>query len=249
MDLRSSSSDPLLPDLLERRPPEQLDQLNETRRMEGRKGGLLGLYASYIDDEEAVEKRIQAEPPSEIIGHRILVNCLDLRYKTILFIKYKYENFIKQYMTSIFRLELEVEPIFASMAIYDAKEKKKVSENFYFDMNSDSIKHMLSSHVTNCDMSTLSRSAVFDITHPTPDLFLVIRLEKVLQGDITECAEPYIKDDKVYSVLIFNLYALFLSIITILLYRIGIKCDLELLLLANDLANTECHLHGQLYTS
>lgn len=79
LDLRSSSSDPLLPDLLERRPPEQLDQLNETRRMEGRKGGLLGLYASYIDDEEAVEKRVQAEQPCEIIGHRLLITCLDLK--------------------------------------------------------------------------------------------------------------------------------------------------------------------------
>jgi dedicator of cytokinesis protein 6/7/8 len=90
-----------------------------------------------------------------------------------------------------------VEPIFASMALYDAKEKKKVSENFYFDMNSENIKQMLSSHIAHCDMSTLSRSAVFDITHPTSDLFLVVRLEKVLQGDITECTEPYIKDDKV----------------------------------------------------
>jgi len=25
--------------------------------------------------------------------------------------------------------------MFASMALYDAKEKKKISENFYFDMN------------------------------------------------------------------------------------------------------------------
>jgi hypothetical protein len=26
---------------------------------------------------------------------------------------------------------------------------------------------------------------------------MVIKLEKVLQGDITECAEPYMKEDKV----------------------------------------------------
>lgn len=84
------------------------------------------------------------------------------------------------------------------MAIYDAKEKKKVSENFYFDLNTDNIKQMLNSHITHCDISTLSRSAVFDITHPTPDLFLVVKLEKVLQGDINECVEPYIKDDKVF---------------------------------------------------
>lgn len=83
------------------------------------------------------------------------------------------------------------------MALYDAKEKKKISENFYFDMNSETIKQMLSSHVGRWDISTLSRSAVFDILHPSSDIFLVIKLEKVLQGDISECVEPYVKDDKV----------------------------------------------------
>lgn len=55
---------------------------------------------------------------------------------------------------------------------------------------------MLTSHIPYSDSSTLSRSCIFDITYPSPDLFLVIKLEKVLQGDINECAEPYMKDDK-----------------------------------------------------
>lgn len=101
-----------------------------------------------------------------------------------------------------FRLELEVEPIFASVALYDAKERKKVSENFYFDMNSETIKKMLSAHVPFSDISTQSRSCIFNITYPTADLFMVIKLEKVLQGDITECAEPYMKEDKVTTFII-----------------------------------------------
>ena len=45
------------------------------------------------------------------------------------------------------------------------------------------------------DISTLSRSGIFSITYPSSDVFLVIKLEKVLQqGDISECAEPYMKD-------------------------------------------------------
>lgn len=92
-----------------------------------------------------------------------------------------------------------MEPIFASIALYDAKEKKKVSENFYFDMNPESLKRMIQQHVPYSDASTLSRSCVLNITHPSADLFIVIKLEKVLQGDITECAEPYIKEDKVYK--------------------------------------------------
>ncbi|XP_063891201.1 dedicator of cytokinesis protein 7 [Helicoverpa armigera] len=172
LDLRSSSSDPLLPDLFERKPPEQVDAVNEARRLENRQADLLGLYTPYLDEEEAVERRLPADMPSEIMGHRILVVCHQLK------------------------LELDVEPLFASMALYDAKEKKKISENFYFNLNSECTRQMLASHVPHADLSTLSRSAVFDILNPSPDIFLVVRVEKVLQGDVNECVEPYIKDDK-----------------------------------------------------
>lgn len=170
-DLRRSVNDPLIPNLLDNVPPDQIDQLNEMRRQEDRQGALFSLYPE-IEAEEAIERRLQAELPVEHIGHRILVKCLQLR------------------------LELEVEPIFASMAIYDAKERQKVSENFYFDMNSDSLKLMLSTHVRCADVSTQSRSAIFEISYPSNDLFLVIRLEKVLQGDINNSVEPYLKEDK-----------------------------------------------------
>lgn len=82
------------------------------------------------------------------------------------------------------------------MALYDAKEKKKVSENFYLDMNPEGLKRMLGNHVAYSDGSTLARSCIMSISKPSPDLFLVVRLEKVLQGDISECAEPYVRDDK-----------------------------------------------------
>lgn len=83
------------------------------------------------------------------------------------------------------------------MALYDAKERKKVSETFHFDLNPESLKRMLGGYVPYSDLSTLARSCIFDITYPSSDLFLVIKLEKVLQGDINECVEPYLKDDKV----------------------------------------------------
>ncbi|XP_071439283.1 dedicator of cytokinesis protein 7 [Hetaerina americana] len=170
-DLRNSISDALIPSLLERIPPETVDELNEARRTEERQDALFSLFPTQ-EEEEIIERRFPAEIPSEHIGHRILVKCLQLK------------------------LDLEVEPIFAIMALYDAKEKKKISENFYFDMNSEALKRMLGSHIPYCDISTLSRSCIFDITYPSTDLFLVIKLEKVLQGDISEYAEPYMKDDK-----------------------------------------------------
>ena len=63
-------------------------------------------------------------------------------------------------------------------------------------MNSEGLKRMLGSHIAYSDASTLARSCVMSISKPSPDLFLVVRLEKVLQGDISECAEPYLREDK-----------------------------------------------------
>lgn len=62
------------------------------------------------------------------------------------------------------------------MALYDVKERKKVSENFYFDMTSEQVKKMLDAHVPCHDASTLSRSCIFELTHPSSDLFLVVKV-------------------------------------------------------------------------
>ena len=78
--------------------------------------------------------------------------------------------------SDLFSLELEIEPIFATMALYDAKERRKISENFYFDMTPEPVKTMLGSHITYQDVSTLSRSCIFDITYPSPDVFLVVKV-------------------------------------------------------------------------
>uniref|UniRef100_A0A8D1VA83 Dedicator of cytokinesis 6 n=1 Tax=Sus scrofa TaxID=9823 RepID=A0A8D1VA83_PIG len=54
------------------------------------------------------------------------------------------------------------------------------------------MKGLLRAHGTHPAISTLARSAIFSVTYPSPDIFLVIKLEKVLQqGDISECCEPY----------------------------------------------------------
>uniref|UniRef100_A0AAQ4S6U5 Dedicator of cytokinesis 8 n=1 Tax=Gasterosteus aculeatus aculeatus TaxID=481459 RepID=A0AAQ4S6U5_GASAC len=90
------------------------------------------------------------------------------------------------------RFEIDIEPVFATMALYDLKEKKKISENFYFDLNSEHLKNILKPHTPHVDQSTLARSAIFSITYPSPDIYLVIKIEKVLQqGEIGDCADPY----------------------------------------------------------
>lgn len=99
------------------------------------------------------------------------------------------------------------------MALYDAKEKKKISESFHLDCNSSDLQHMLDDHWDERSMASLSRSAIFNITYPSSDVYLIIKvcasfvhysvreipirlwqIEKVLQqGDIGDAVEPYLK--------------------------------------------------------
>ncbi|XP_063795282.1 dedicator of cytokinesis protein 7 isoform X10 [Pseudophryne corroboree] len=166
-DLKNSLPDALLSNLLDRTPNEEIDHQNEHQRKSSRHREVFALHPAQ-DEDEPIERLGVPEVPKEHFGQRLLVKCLSLKF------------------------EIEIEPIFASLALYDAKEKKKISENFYFDLNSEQIKGMLHPYVTSAAISTLARSAIFSITYPSQDVFLVIKLEKVLQqGDIGECAEPY----------------------------------------------------------
>ncbi|KAL1278552.1 hypothetical protein QQF64_025225, partial [Cirrhinus molitorella] len=166
-DLKNSTPDALLPSVLERTAAEDMDRRNSENRQQCRHTDLLGLYPAP-DEDEAVERCAIPEVPKEHSGQRIMVKCLSLKF------------------------EIEIEPIFGSLALYDVREKKKISEDFYFDLNSDQMKTLLRPHNPHVAICTLARSAIFSITYPSPDIFLVIKLEKVLQqGDIGECCEPY----------------------------------------------------------
>ncbi|XP_052346964.1 dedicator of cytokinesis protein 7-like isoform X2 [Oncorhynchus keta] len=166
-DLKNSSPDALLPSVLERTAAEDMDRRNAEARLQGRHSDLLGLFPTP-DEDEAVERCSVPEVPKEHCGQRIMVKCLSLKF------------------------EIEIEPIFGTLALYDVKEKKKISEDFHFDLNSDQMKGLLRLHTPHTAISTLARSAIFSITYPSADIFLVIKLEKVLQqGDIGESCEPY----------------------------------------------------------
>ena len=170
-DLRNSQPDAPIAGLLDSWDADTVDSANENKRREMRPIKIFGLYPTP-SESEMIERRLMAEEPMESIKHRIFVQCNKLE------------------------LNLQIEPIFASMALYDAKEKKKVSENFYFDLNPENLRGMLQCHpeYSQVDYTTQARSCVFDISTPSSDLFLVVKLEKVLQGDINEAAEPYLKE-------------------------------------------------------
>ncbi len=43
-------------------------------------------------------------------------------------------------------------------------------------MNSDQSKGFLRAHTPNTDPSTLARSAIFSISYPSPDIYLVVKV-------------------------------------------------------------------------
>ncbi|NXF38007.1 DOCK8 protein, partial [Nyctibius bracteatus] len=166
-DLRSLQPDPCLENLLRHVSAEEFERQNEEARRTNRHAELLALYPA-VDEEDAVQIRPMPDRPKEHLGNRILVKLQTLKF------------------------DIEIEPLFACIALYDVKERKKISENFHCDLNPDSLRGFLRSHTHSIDVSTQARSAVFSVTYPSSDIYLVIKVEKVLQqGEIGDCAEPY----------------------------------------------------------
>uniref|UniRef100_A0A8C4EYC7 Dedicator of cytokinesis 8 n=1 Tax=Dicentrarchus labrax TaxID=13489 RepID=A0A8C4EYC7_DICLA len=166
-NLRCLTPDKRVEGLLAFSSPEELDRFNQEARQGHRHPELFALYPP-ADEEDAVEIRPIPDCPKEHTGDRILIRCQSIKF------------------------EIDIEPIFATMALYDLKEKKKISENFYCDLNSEQFKNFLKPHTPHVDPSTQARSAIFSITYPSPDIYLVIKIEKVLQqGEISDCADPY----------------------------------------------------------
>uniref|UniRef100_A0A3Q3MR76 Dedicator of cytokinesis 8 n=1 Tax=Labrus bergylta TaxID=56723 RepID=A0A3Q3MR76_9LABR len=166
-NLRCLTPDQRVEGLLAYSSHEELDRFNHEARQGNRHPELFALYPP-ADEDDAVEIRPIPDCPKEHIGDRILVRCQAVKF------------------------EIDIEPLFATMALYDIKEKKKISENFYCDLNSEQFKNFLKPHTSHVDQSTLARSAIFSITYPSPDIYLVIKIEKVLQqGEISDCANPY----------------------------------------------------------
>jgi hypothetical protein len=78
------------------------------------------------------------------------------------------------------RFDLNIEPVFAVMALYDAKEKKKISESFHLDCNPSDIQHKWRDSKDERSLASLSRSAIFNITYPTSDIYLIIKVRELL---------------------------------------------------------------------
>lgn len=100
-------------------------------------------------------------------------------------------------------MEIETEPVYAHMSLYDVRRRKKMSENFYFDFNS------CTTAGNEIDTTTRSRTCLLDIdgtgSNSGDDLFLVIRLEKPLRSDSdsgipASDTSTFSNNDKVYTI-------------------------------------------------
>ncbi|XP_053916769.1 dedicator of cytokinesis protein 9 isoform X2 [Cuculus canorus] len=138
------------------------------------------------------------KPFEEKFGKKILVKCNDLSFNLQCCVAENEEG-----------PTTNVEPFFVTLSLFDIKNNRKISADFHVDLNHTSVRHMLSSapqQMMNGSGDTLHRiqdlhetllqypkQGIFSVTCPHTDIFLVARIEKVLQGSITHCAEPYMK--------------------------------------------------------
>uniref|UniRef100_A0A8D2LWP2 Dedicator of cytokinesis 9 n=1 Tax=Varanus komodoensis TaxID=61221 RepID=A0A8D2LWP2_VARKO len=141
----------------------------------------------------------EVKPFEEKFGKKILVKCNDLSFNLQSCVAENEEG-----------PTTNVEPFFISLALFDIKCNQKISSDFHVDLNHSTVRHMLvktAQQLLNGSSDCLHRiqdiipdimlqypkQGIFSVTCPHPDIFLVARIEKVLQGSITHCAEPYMK--------------------------------------------------------
>uniref|UniRef100_A0A8C2U523 Dedicator of cytokinesis 9 n=1 Tax=Coturnix japonica TaxID=93934 RepID=A0A8C2U523_COTJA len=171
---------------------------------EGKKGFLLLPFSptsfSFVFlkklDFSGIEPEVK--PFEEKFGKKILVKCNDLSFNLQSCVAENEEG-----------PTTNVEPFFVTLSLFDIKINRKISADFHVDLNHSSVRHMISSapqqmmngsgdgsHRIQDAYETMlqyPKQGIFSVTCPHPDIFLVARIEKVLQGSITHCAEPYMK--------------------------------------------------------
>uniref|UniRef100_A0A3Q4HGC8 Dedicator of cytokinesis 11 n=1 Tax=Neolamprologus brichardi TaxID=32507 RepID=A0A3Q4HGC8_NEOBR len=178
----------------------ETDQLSKMNRNEGR------LKLSSLDPEtqrldfSGIEPDVK--PFEERFGRRIVVSCHDLTFSLQGCVNEKGDGVLTN-----------VEPFFISLALFDVSKSCKISADFHVELNPPSVREMLTDTsggvLVNGDsgkgngLPLLQRvseallrfptQGIFSVTNPHADIFLVARVEKVLQNGITHCAEPYMK--------------------------------------------------------
>ncbi|XP_028029187.1 dedicator of cytokinesis protein 9 [Bombyx mandarina] len=145
----------------------------------------------------------QLEPFKEHFGQRILLKCESLKFR------------LQAPIDGDKELLCQVEPYYTRLALYDARCGKKLTEDFHFDLNHDAVKDLVKddectkslvenfSYDVKLDVKQIpeewyrsKRQVVLSVNNPHPDLFLVVKIDKILQGHVSQVLEPYMKATK-----------------------------------------------------
>ncbi|NXP90937.1 DOC11 protein, partial [Passerina amoena] len=178
----------------------ETDQLNKLSRNDGRQNIFSFDPEVQRLDFSGIEPDVK--PFEEKCSRRFVVCCQDFSL-----------NLLAQLSDRAEEGPTNVEPFFLSLALFDLKSNCKISADFHVDLNPPCVRDMLQegsepraegapgqcpgqSLVHGVPESCLRyiKRGVFSVTNPHTEIFLVARVEKVLQGSIAHCAEPYMKN-------------------------------------------------------
>ncbi|XP_060539930.1 dedicator of cytokinesis protein 11 isoform X1 [Pantherophis guttatus] len=172
----------------------ETEQLSKLSRSEGRQN--LFSFDPEVQRLDFSGLEVDIQPFEERGRPRFLLNCHTLTF-----------NLLAQLNDSSKDPPSNVEPFFLSLALFDLKNGCKISADFHVDLNSGPVREMLhdssdqqpgNSPINSHGMAESSlrymKQGVFSVTNPHPEIFLVARVEKVLQGSIAHSVEPYVKN-------------------------------------------------------
>uniref|UniRef100_A0A8C3NHH4 Uncharacterized protein n=1 Tax=Geospiza parvula TaxID=87175 RepID=A0A8C3NHH4_GEOPR len=172
--------------------------------VQGRKLGAGTYAAMYFPQEKKIREaeiprldfsgiEPDVKPFEEKCSRRFVVCCQDFSL-----------NLLAQLSDRAEEGPTNVEPFFLSLALFDLKSNCKISADFHVDLNPPCVRDMLQEGSEpraegapgQCPGQTAASllQGVFSVTNPHTEIFLVARVEKVLQGSIAHCAEPYMKN-------------------------------------------------------
>ncbi|XP_046891317.1 dedicator of cytokinesis protein 10 isoform X2 [Hypomesus transpacificus] len=201
--------------------PELAKYISETEegvRM-ARREDRLNLFS--LDPDTPVLRSPRVDPPTgesvrvfeEKLGRRLMITCRSLNLTL--------QGCLNETEAGPVT---NIEPFFVTVALLDVREGRKVSADFHVDMNHEAVRQMLvgsgapggpggpggqenglgspaEKRPGDCHLSQeldswlcFPKQAIFSVTNPHTDIVMVARVEKVLMGNITCGAEPYIKN-------------------------------------------------------
>ncbi|KAG8250951.1 hypothetical protein J6590_091071 [Homalodisca vitripennis] len=147
---------------------------------------------SKTGGNQQAQSETSVEPYREHFGQRFLVRCENIKFR------------LQAPINGDREILCQVEPYLTTLALYDAKEGRKLTEDFHLDVNHSVVSGLLadpegmSENILGDLLSgpLRPRQAVFSVSKPHSDIYIVLRIDKILQGSISQVSEPYLRSAK-----------------------------------------------------